>query len=221
MKIAILGSAPSSLSLAPFDDPSWTIWGCSPGAAANIRRADAFFELHRWGQEWLTQEYRQWLGSFNAPVYMIEKVAEVPNSVVYPKDDMVNEFGPYFFTSTPAWMLALAIKMQPEEIGIWGIDMAAAGEYSEQKPGCIHFIQIAKDRGIKITVPQESDLLRPPPLYGFSEADPKMIKFLERKAELEKRISYSLEAIKGHTELATFLKGALDDHSYHMQTWAQ
>ena len=31
-KIAILGTAPSSMALAPFKDPAWSIWACSPGA---------------------------------------------------------------------------------------------------------------------------------------------------------------------------------------------
>jgi hypothetical protein len=32
-KIALIGSAPSSVGAAPYADRSWTIWGCSPGAA--------------------------------------------------------------------------------------------------------------------------------------------------------------------------------------------
>src|SRR3990167_6788901 len=30
-KIAVIGTAPSSRMLAPFNDPSWKIWSCSPG----------------------------------------------------------------------------------------------------------------------------------------------------------------------------------------------
>ena len=219
MKIAILGSAPSSLSLAPYEDASWEMWGCSPGAAAHVRRASVWFELHRWGQDWLTDSYRQFLAKVPT-VYMIEPVPEVPNSVAYPKDEMLAEFGPYFFTSTPAWMLALAISQQPEEIGIWGIDMAATDEYALQKPGCIRFIEIAKARGIKITVPNESDLLRPTPLYGFSEASPMMTKLLARKAELQRRLDHNLSQTDAMVREGMFLKGALDDLEYVLGTWA-
>ena len=34
LKIALVGTAPSSRMLAPYNDPSWKIWGCSPGATA-------------------------------------------------------------------------------------------------------------------------------------------------------------------------------------------
>jgi hypothetical protein len=37
-KIAVMGSAPSSVALAPFGDPSWEIWGCSPGLYYQAKR---------------------------------------------------------------------------------------------------------------------------------------------------------------------------------------
>jgi hypothetical protein len=220
LKVAICGSAPSSLQLAPFEDPSWQIWGCSPGAAANVRRATVWFEIHRWGQEWLTDSYRQFVAKVPT-VYMIEPVPEVPNSVAYPKDEILAEFGPHFFSSTPAWMLALAIKQHAEEIGIWGIDLAADGEYADQKPGVLHFIELAKARGIKVTVPSESDLLRPAPLYGFSEASPMMIKLLAREAELQRRLDHNLAQTDAMVREGMFLKGAIDDLKYVIRTWGQ
>ena len=48
-KIALVGSAPSSIRLAPINDPDWQIWGCSPGAYGVVGpRADVWFEMHRW-----------------------------------------------------------------------------------------------------------------------------------------------------------------------------
>ncbi len=41
-KIALLGSAISSVGLAPFYDKSWEIWGCSP-ANKNLPRVDRWF----------------------------------------------------------------------------------------------------------------------------------------------------------------------------------
>jgi hypothetical protein len=220
VKIAILGSAPSSLSLAPYDDPEWTIWGCSPGASAHAKRADIWFELHRWGQDWLTNDYRQFLAK-HPKVYMIEPVPEVPGSIAYPKAEMLAQFGPYFFTSTPAWMMALAITQNPEEIGIFGIDMAADGEYGQQKPGCLHFVALAQAKGIRVGVPLESDLLRPPPLYGFCELSPMMAKLLARQAELQRRLDHNLATTDGMVREAMFLRGALDDLNYILQTWAE
>src|SRR3954468_23311721 len=42
-KVAILGTAPSSRMLAPFNDPEWQIWSCSPGNMGCIPRFDRWF----------------------------------------------------------------------------------------------------------------------------------------------------------------------------------
>jgi hypothetical protein len=31
MNVILLGTAPSSMRLAPFGNPEWEIWACSPG----------------------------------------------------------------------------------------------------------------------------------------------------------------------------------------------
>jgi hypothetical protein len=184
------------------------------------KRVDAWFELHRWGQDWLTGPYREFLAR-QPLVYTLEAVPEVPKADLFPWQELVRQFGPYFFTSTPAWMLAHAITLKPDEIGLWGIDMAANGEYDAQKPGCLHFIELARDRGIKITTPAESDLLAPPPLYGVCEMDPKMIKWQVRDDELARRRQAVEQQIETLTKESLFLAGALDSHRYTMRTWSQ
>ena len=69
-KIAILGSAVSSVGLAPFKDPDWEIWGCSP-ANRDLPRCDVWFELHNVeikDREGLT-EWMDWLKT-KPKVYM-------------------------------------------------------------------------------------------------------------------------------------------------------
>ena len=44
-KIAVLGSAVSSVRLAPIHDPEWEVWACSP-ANKGLPRCDVWFELH-------------------------------------------------------------------------------------------------------------------------------------------------------------------------------
>src|SRR5580698_10373126 len=46
LKVAMIGTAPSSRMLAPFNDPSWKIWACSPGNMNTLPRVDVWFELH-------------------------------------------------------------------------------------------------------------------------------------------------------------------------------
>lgn len=123
MKIAILGSAPSSLSMAPIGDPSYAIWGCSPGVYATARRCDAWFELHRWEpgkigvaesqKQWFSPEYVAWMAQRHpqqCPVWMYEPVPEIPASRALPIDDLIAKYGSFFFTSSISIMIACAIE---------------------------------------------------------------------------------------------------------------
>lgn len=223
-KIALIGSAPSSVQLAPFADPTWEIWGCSPGAYPHVRRANRWFEIHRWepGKPWFSNEYIGFManvGRSGAPVYMIEPVPEIPSSVAYPVRAMLDEFGPFFFTSSLSWMFALAIIEGATEIGLWGVDMSAQEEWAFQRSGCHFFVHEARKRGIKVTVPPESDLLRPPPLYGFHEANPMAVKMLVRETELKARIAAAEQTLANANAEKLFLSGALDDLKYMRATW--
>lgn len=247
MKIGILGSAPSSLTLAPFGDPSWKMWGCSPGVYPVAPRTEAWFELHRWEpgvlgkpgtqKPWFSPEYVAWMAQHPC-VWMYQAVPEIPGSRALPVDDLVKKYGSYFFTSSIAFMIACAIedilgeraKVEsgqhistgaPDEIGLWGVDMAANEEYGYQRAGCQHFLLLAADLGISIVVPPESDLLRPMPLYGISESSHWMIKNTIRRRELEMRLAQTEGQLEQCKTGVAFLKGALDDLNYQMQTWCE
>lgn len=236
-RIALLGSAPSSVRLAPFDDPSWEIWACSPGAYPNLRRVDQFFELHRWEphQPWFHPDYIKFMASLGKPVYMIEPVKEIPMSVAYPKNDILRyvwarnqkadgtqiemRFNPNAFGSSLSWMMALAITQHPDEIGLWGVDMAAGEEYGPQKDGLLELIHVARCLGIKVTTPPESDLLRPTALYGFREVDPMFIKLQTRVTELTELLNKAEAEYQDADRRRWFYKGALEDCLYVQKTW--
>jgi len=221
MKVALVGSAPSSVRLAPYEDPSWSIWTCSPGAVPNIRRSDMHFEIHRWepGKPWFQPDYIAWMGKVPA-VWMIAPVPEIPTSRAYPKDRMIERYGPFFFTSSLAFMLAMALSQDGvEEIGLWGVDMSATEEYGYQRAGCQYFLQLAALAGIKVTVPPESDLLRPAPLYGFCEDDPMHVKLLVRSHELEARIADCNNREMAAAMEKKFLQGAHENNEYVRKTW--
>jgi hypothetical protein len=152
---------------------------------------------------------------------MAEVQADVPSSVRLPREDLVQKYGPYFFTSSLSWMFALALE-QPgiEEVGLWGVDMCATEEYGTQRPGCHYFVTLAQARGIKVTTPPESDLLRPPGLYGVGEDSHMRIKLLARKREIEQRIAATTQAQEQALRENLFLKGAMDDLDYILKTWA-
>jgi hypothetical protein len=223
MRIALLGSAPSSIHLAPYSDPSWTIWGCSPGAATVAQRIDAWFELHDLGdKQVVTPDYMAWLqkmGEAGKAIYCINETPDIKGSVTYPLAAMEAEFGRYFWTSSLSYMLALAIMQKPTEIGLWGVDMSAVEEYAQQRPGCHFFVWMAQLRGIKITTPAQSDLLRPPARYGYTSVTHMQQKLIARKAELKQREAALALQYENTVREQMFIKGALDDLQYVMNTW--
>lgn len=220
-KIALCGSAPSSVALTPFDDPSWEIWACSPGSYPHLKRCDMFFELHRWEpkESWFSTDYISFLKGLSVPVQMFDVQPDIPGAVLYPAEDMMREFGPYFFTSSLAWMAALAIMSGADAIGFWGVDMSAQEEWEGQRGGCQYFIQRARERGIAVIAPHESDLLRPSPLYGMSECDPMYVKLRARDRELTSRYHQVVAALQQKQREMDHLAGALDDNKYQMKTW--
>jgi hypothetical protein len=226
-KIALIGSAPSSVALAPYSDPTWEIWGCSPGARPYVKKVDAWFEIHLWEphQPWFSPEYIDFMAKLPVPVYMLEHVAAIPGSVPYPKEEIMRLFGPgatFFYTSSLSWMFALAIASGAKEIGLWGVDMSAAEEvYTHQRAGCQYFIGKAMEMGIKVTVPPQSDLLRPTPLYGFRELDPMDLKLLARKNELEQRVAMATNTYENAKNEILQLRGAIEDVNYIRATWVQ
>lgn len=227
LKIALVGSAPASCRLAPYQDPNWQIWGCSPGLYGVAPRVTAWFETHLWepGQPWFSPEYCQWLSNLpkrNVELFVGGEVPDLPGSIVYPFDEIQAEFDPqdWFCSSSLWWMMALAIKRGATTIGLWGIDMAAGEEYEMQRAG-IHFLTyVARARGIEVGVPHESDLFTPRFRYGAHEWTHSFRKTRARQWELQQRKRDADAMAKAKAEEATFLAGALDDLNYMHQTWA-
>jgi hypothetical protein len=244
MKIALLGSAPTSVKLAPFADPTWTIWGCSPGLYPICRRVDEWFEVHRWEPPvlgridqqvpWFTPEYVGWMHQLPV-IWMAEKVAELPGSRPLPWRMLVDRYGAFFFTSSLAWMAAMAIERillkrrsaeasaqdkQEDTIGFWGVDMAAGEEYGYQRAGCQYFTIIARSLGIRVVTPPQSDLLRPPGLYGIEENLHRRIKWAAKRQELEFHFKDSEATAINASKHAAYMRGALDTLTYMEQNWA-
>jgi hypothetical protein len=238
-KIAIIGSAPSSINLAPYADPDWEMWGCSPGVFGVAPRTNAWFELHRFhpaqpgrngaagtvphfSAEYTSflRGYQERFNSGDGVVFMTDPIDSIPGAVQFPFEPLIKEHGEYFWTSTIAWMLALAIDQQPDEIGLWGVDMAASEEYAYQRPACQHFIRVARERGIKVTLPPESDLMQPPTKYGLDELNPRHIKIKSRIKEFRARIGANEQQISAMSNENLYLRGALDDAEYMLQSWA-
>jgi hypothetical protein len=228
-KIALVGACPSSQMLAPFDDPDWEIWSCGPNVLNKIPRVDVAFEIHA-DLAWQYQmefeaAYIPWLQQQNFKKFYVQRTDLFPKGIRYPKEEMVQEFGPYWFTSTFAWMMALAITStsRPEVIGLFGLDLSVGDEYKVQKPGVIRFVEMAMGRGIPVYVPPEADVLRPPPLYGYAPATPMGRKLWVREREIRKRREDRKKELAKTTRQLQYeidhLGGTLDDLEYMQWTF--
>lgn len=178
LKIAILGTASSSVMDAPYDDESWQIWNISANFNKG-KRFDNWFELH--SPEVLDAarthpDYFDFLKKCGNKLIAGHKSDRWPEAHLYPLDRICGRFGDYF-TSSLAYMIAMALDMHltaiengqigVAEIGLWGVDMATSGEYASQRPCCEYYLGIARGMGIVLKIAPESPLLRTPAKYAF------------------------------------------------------
>ena len=186
-KIALIGTAPT-VRHAPWSDPSWEIWAHA-SAARLCKRVDRYFDLH---PEHVFSEarkngqanYHAWLKSLTTPVYMQDRYPTIPASVRYPKERILAEF-PRYFSSTFAWMVALALTEGATHLGVFGIHYQFGSEYAEQRPGAEFWLGLAAGRGVQIVNPEGSPLLREPArLYGYESHTPEL--YAARKAQFRK-----------------------------------
>jgi hypothetical protein len=222
-RIAIVGKAPSSLGLAPYHDATWQIWTLSDLVLCKqAPRYDVQFELHDWELVKQRGPYYEWLcNAQHKPLCVQKPQPELtgPGVFTYPLAEIVEQYGGYF-TNTVSYLIALAIATGPDEIGVWGVDMAQSDEYRAQRPSCEYFLGMAVGRGIKITVPAQCDLLKTAGLYGF---DPKVsdlcAKLKARSQELAHRIAECNQLAEAKAHEAAFLAGAKDNNDLYMSQW--
>jgi hypothetical protein len=224
MKICLLGSAPSSMRLAPFGDADWEIWACSP-LNHTAPRVDAWFEIHNLDRKWVqgNEPYVKTIAG-HPRVYAAIPDPRMPHAIVYPKDEVYQFFGnsqflDSFMQSQVSYMLAYAIMQKPDTIGLWGIDMAAGDEYGTQRPGCHFFFIEAEKRGIEIIAPPQSDILEALPPYGYKEFSPKYWRSKARKIELRQSIEEARQRVLMAQKELDIKEGAYQNEQYHTNTY--
>jgi len=170
--IALVGTAYTSWTEVNDEPPEVQRWGLG-GAYKILTKVDRYFEVHTraWNLRRAGKLYFQYLaflqhGDF--PVVMLEVDETIKNSVAFPMQEMCDYFFKgerAYFSSTVAYMLAMAIMERPKEIKLFGIDMASMMEYAHQRAGCEYFIGWARAEGIQVTIPSSSPILKAP-IYG-------------------------------------------------------
>ena len=238
-RVAIIGTAPTSRMLAPFDNPEWQIWACSAGNVNLLPRVNIWFEMHMLAvmlapeNRAMAEPFYAWLKEkSDAGVFQVvmpeagtalggKLNTYVPKAVPYPLEDMVRHFGTRnWFTSSVAYMMALAITRGATEIALFGVDMAADSEhYSAQRAGCTWFREWAENHGIKVHVPMESCLAAPVPLYGYWEGTP----FGRRLGAVMVQVQASLNNINAQAaslrDQQNYFAGAMEQLRYFERTW--
>lgn len=179
-KVAILGRA-ETFALAPFEDPTWELWALP--WHHQVRKAHRLFEIHsRDSMSIVNQMPPSWEQASNlrhpgVPVYCHKsRLPSFPSGVEYPFEAVLASLPIPFLESSISYQIALALYEGVDEIGLFGVSMAAQSEYDYQRPSATYLVGLAQGRGVKVTIPQPNRLFEsawPSGRYGL---DKKLIK---------------------------------------------
>jgi hypothetical protein len=185
--VAIVGMSLTSCALAPYNEQDIEIWGLNEAHLYNFMpRWDRWFQMHK--EDYLLKNesmrgktgHLPWLKEKHGkPIYMLFKYNFVPDSIEYPLGDVTHVlFGNAwrgkknlkYFTSSFAYMMALAIYEGFERIELYGFDMDMTQEYWQQRCCAEFWIGYALGKGIEIILPDRNRLLLGI-LYGYNGTD--------------------------------------------------
>ena len=173
--ICISGFADSSRDMANRLPKEVEIWG--------LNRCYTYLKIwHRWyevhdkelytGQTGLREaDYLARLKEAKKPIYMQHLDPSLPSALQLPVKEMIAHFKRDYFTTSIAYMVAHAIYEHDhgdtiQEIKMFGVDMSAFSEYSYQRPCVEYWLGVAEGRGIKVTIPTVSPVLKAIASYG-------------------------------------------------------
>lgn len=222
-KLLIIGSAPSK-SEAPYDDLTYDVWAISGAVASeslgskrveptdnnkwnDVYRVDVFFEMHK------PEHHPECLGKLatcGKPVIMLKKEKSIPTSEAYPVEEVATALGEEF-SSSIAYMMALAIYLGYEEIKIYGVYLMHETEYMSQRPGFKYYLGIARAKGIKVWAQENTCLTSSAWRYGYDDIDIVCRKIEDRKKRLEEDMARQSKVIEDARAVYFQLRGAAQD----------
>jgi hypothetical protein len=173
-----------------------------------------------------------WLKANDAiPVYMHEHFDEIPMSVKYPFDEIVATLLPNwerdkneiwddrggYFTSTPAYAIALGIYQGYKRIELWGFGLAVNTEYVYQRPGVMFWTGYALGHGVNLVVKGH---MFDAPLYGYQGDEYITLDLLEKHVEqLEAKLPEYKAALKAAQDAADIAIRAYKDRKVSDKTF--
>ena len=217
-KLVILGCL-DTFADAPFDDDSFEIWGMNylwrKFEGVENARADVWWEIHT--PHTRTDEHLDWLEACQMPVIMQETHLTIPNSVKYPLDEIIKEYGRRYFLCTMNYQIALAMYMGYKEIHMYGFNMIL-GDDLIQRWSVEYWLGRAEQSGIKIFLPDDCDMLKSPYLYGY-EADNTLAVYISKyMGELQnKALSNICDAAIAVHESASALRELFSERPKFME----
>ncbi len=194
--VALVGMAPTSCSLAPYDEENirlggpLEIWGLNESHVWSwMKKWTRWFQLHPkhyWIRDtasrgakghygWLKQDH-------GLPIYMQHHYEDVPNSIAYPLEEAIALTGKVkqgfeavkYYTSTLPYMIALAILEGFQRIEMYGFEMAAGDEFVPQKACAEFWMGFAAGKGLEVYIPEACSLLSGP-LYAYQGQGPRNV----------------------------------------------
>lgn len=189
--VCICGTNEITRGLIPWDDPAKDYWVMNE--SAHIRQPDQWTAGHRidgviqihvpqiWRSDngghypgyysWLQQDHPGML------IWMIEQYDDVPCSVKYPKQEIIDRYAQNFvnekgdvieiFGSSAAYALGLAAWRGYERVELYGIEATSDTEYVRQKAGIAFWIGVLEASGVTVVRQSASLLLNEKP-YGYT-----------------------------------------------------
>lgn len=142
-KVAILGKLPTKFK-APFDNKDWDIWACNYHLE-ELPRITRWFDIHAYNPNPRADITRK-----NYPFKEVEKM-----------------LGGQYINNSFSYMIAYAIYKQYTHIALYGAQFLndserRTGQYSNVR----ELLMFARGRGIKVTAPYDTIMIREYDRYG-------------------------------------------------------
>jgi hypothetical protein len=185
--VALVGMSPTSCGLAPYKENNVEIWGLNEAHLYGFMpRWDRWFQMHK--EDYLLKNetldgrsgHLPWLQTnHEKPIYTLFKYDWIPSSVEFPLVDVSKELlGTFYrgntrvkyFTSSFAYMLALAIYEGFERIELYGFDMDLLSQYWLQRACAEFWMGVATGKKIELYIPPRC-MLALGILYGYNGTD--------------------------------------------------
>ena len=189
-------------------------------------RADRWLQMHKY-EDWTRRNnpndkrHAEWMrAEHNFPIYTQEVWDDVPNSVKFPLEAVDNEFFrnlkvvteegkevPWleahehgYYTSSFAWMIALALYEGFERIEVWGFNMGSQSEYLYQAGSGSFWMGYCLGKEVELVFPERTPLLLGN-MYGYEFSQIMQI------GDMENRIAILKHAWQPLFRKAAFIEG--------------